>query len=49
MSLDLILTAFLGIVLGYGAALIGCIYYGVPVGADNQQAGPGETLRYLAS
>ena len=42
-------STFLGIVLGYGAALIGYIYYGVPVGADNQQAGPGQTLRYLAS
>ena len=28
-------SAFLGIVLGYGAAVIGYIYYGVPVVADN--------------
>lgn len=34
--LDLILdSAFLGIVLGYGATLMGYIYYGVPVGAGN--------------
>lgn len=28
-------SAFLGIVLGYGATLMGYIYYGVPVGAGN--------------